>query len=75
MFSLNFLSLVALSSALIFTTGANAAECTVTHNDNGTDDSEHILKAFTDCATDSVITFSQANYSAWTPVSLTGLSE
>ncbi|KDR74055.1 hypothetical protein GALMADRAFT_212234 [Galerina marginata CBS 339.88] len=50
------------------------AECTVAHSgDDSTDDSSSILKAFTDCASDSVITFQQANYSAYTPVSLTNL--
>jgi len=48
-------------------------ECTVTHS-GVEDDSPAILKAFSDCQVDSVITFSQANYSAFTPVSLTGLS-
>lgn len=50
----------------------HSAECTVARS--GTeDDSPAILKAFTDCQVDSTITFSQANYSAFTPVSLTGL--
>ncbi|KAJ7581561.1 pectin lyase fold/virulence factor [Mycena floridula] len=53
--------------------GVQAAECTVSRNVNGSDDSHFILQAFTDCASDSVITFSKANYSALTPVSLTGL--
>ncbi|KAF7345078.1 Glycoside hydrolase family 28 protein [Mycena venus] len=48
--------------------------CTVQHNHNGTDDSAHILKAFKDCATDSVITFLPANYSAYTPITLAGLN-
>ncbi|KAJ7279087.1 pectin lyase fold/virulence factor [Mycena rebaudengoi] len=47
--------------------------CVVEHNRNGADDSPHILKAFSDCATNSVITFQAANYSAYTPVSLVGL--
>ncbi|KAJ7229494.1 pectin lyase fold/virulence factor [Mycena rebaudengoi] len=47
--------------------------CTVQHNHNGADDSPHILKAFKDCATDSVITFLPANYSAYTPITLAGL--
>jgi hypothetical protein len=48
--------------------------CTVQHNHNGADDSANILKAFKDCATDSVITFLPANYSAFTPITLAGLS-
>jgi len=48
-------------------------ECTVAHSETE-DDSPAILKAFSDCQVDSVITFSQANYSAYTPVSLIGLS-
>jgi len=48
-------------------------ECTVTHSEVE-DDSPAILKAFTDCQVDSVVTFSQANYSVFTPISLTGLS-
>ncbi|KAJ7269125.1 pectin lyase fold/virulence factor [Mycena rebaudengoi] len=48
--------------------------CTVQHNHNGADDSAHILKASKDCATDSVITFLPANYSAYTPITLAGLS-
>ncbi|KAJ6542736.1 pectin lyase fold/virulence factor [Mycena capillaripes] len=48
--------------------------CTVEHNRNGADDSAHILKAFKDCATDSVITFLPANYSAYTPITLAGLN-
>lgn len=52
---------------------AFSAECTVPHSVTE-DDSPAILKAFTDCQVDSVITFSNANYSAFTPVSLTGLS-
>lgn len=47
--------------------------CTVKHNKNGKDDSDNILKAFKDCATNSVITFDKVNYNAYTPVSLTGL--
>ncbi|KAF5343966.1 hypothetical protein D9756_011438 [Leucocoprinus leucothites] len=44
----------------------HSAECTVARS--GTeDDSPAILKAFTDCQVDSTITFSQANYSAFTP--------
>ncbi|KAJ7794678.1 pectin lyase fold/virulence factor [Mycena olivaceomarginata] len=48
--------------------------CTVQHNHNGADNSAHILKAFKDCATDSVITFLPANYSAYTPITLAGLN-
>jgi hypothetical protein len=48
--------------------------CTVQHNHNGADDSANILKAFKDCATDSVITFLPTNYSAFTPITLAGLS-
>ncbi|KAJ7200260.1 pectin lyase fold/virulence factor [Mycena rebaudengoi] len=48
--------------------------CTVQHNHNGADDSAHILKASKDCATDSVITFLPANYSAYTPITLAGLN-
>jgi len=48
-------------------------ECTVTHSEVE-DDSPAILKAFTDCQVDSVVTFSQVNYSVFTPISLTGLS-
>uniref|UniRef100_A0A0W0G391 galacturonan 1,4-alpha-galacturonidase n=1 Tax=Moniliophthora roreri TaxID=221103 RepID=A0A0W0G391_MONRR len=51
----------------------NAAECTVERNDDGSDDSQHILDAFEACKTDGTITFQQANYSAFTPISLTGL--
>ncbi|KAJ7145795.1 pectin lyase fold/virulence factor [Mycena epipterygia] len=47
--------------------------CTVKHNRNGADDSENILKAFKDCSTNSIITFSPANYSAYTPITLAGL--
>ncbi|KIY61614.1 glycoside hydrolase family 28 protein [Cylindrobasidium torrendii FP15055 ss-10] len=50
-----------------------AAECTVDHNDDGSDDTEHILKAFSDCKENSVITFQAANYSAYTPASFEGL--
>ncbi|KAL0952793.1 hypothetical protein HGRIS_007018 [Hohenbuehelia grisea] len=51
----------------------SAAECTVSHSNNGTDDSPSILQAFQECALNSVITFDRANYSAFTPISLTGL--
>ncbi|KXN82448.1 putative exopolygalacturonase C [Leucoagaricus sp. SymC.cos] len=69
-----------LSLSLLFLLGSPlvsrvySAECTVAHSlDADVDDSSAILKAFMDCQVDSVITFSQANYSAFTPVSLTGL--
>ncbi|KAK7029855.1 glycoside hydrolase family 28 protein [Favolaschia claudopus] len=48
--------------------------CTVKHNHDGSDDSANILHAFTACATDSVITFSPANYSAYTPITLARLN-
>ncbi|KAK0201042.1 pectin lyase fold/virulence factor [Desarmillaria ectypa] len=41
-------------------------------NDNDTDDSAFILKVFADCAEDSVMTFTEANYSAYTPMSFMG---
>ncbi|CAK5271405.1 unnamed protein product [Mycena citricolor] len=49
--------------------------CTVKHNRDGSDDSPNILAAFAECATNSLITFSRANYSAFTPVALTGLDD
>ncbi|CAA7262631.1 unnamed protein product [Cyclocybe aegerita] len=53
---------------------ANAAECTVEHSDDGAiDDSPALLKAFTDCALDSIILFERANYSVYTPVTLANL--
>jgi len=68
-----------LSRSFLFLVGTSlitkvfSAECTVPHL--GTeDDSPTILKAFSDCRVNSVITFSQANYSAFTPISLDGLS-
>ncbi|KAF8153996.1 pectin lyase fold/virulence factor [Crassisporium funariophilum] len=68
------LVLVAFLATLGFSGFSRAAECTVAHSDDGvTDDSPSIIKAFTDCATDSVITFAQANYSAYTPVTLANL--
>ncbi|KAF9444955.1 glycoside hydrolase family 28 protein [Macrolepiota fuliginosa MF-IS2] len=63
-------SFLLLAASLIPKT--RSAECTVAHSATE-DDSPSILKAFTDCQVDSVITFSKANYSASTPVSLTGL--
>jgi hypothetical protein len=54
---------------------AVGADCTVQRHTNGSDDSGFILQAFQDCMVDSVITFEKANYSAFTPISLTGLSE
>ncbi|KAJ7717574.1 pectin lyase fold/virulence factor [Mycena metata] len=47
--------------------------CTVKHNHDGADDTANILKAFKDCATDSIITFTATNYSAYTPITLAGL--
>ncbi|KAF9006976.1 pectin lyase fold/virulence factor [Cyathus striatus] len=47
--------------------------CTVERNNDGSDDSQLILKAFTDCAVDSTITFQRANYSAYTPITLSNL--
>ncbi|EKM76209.1 hypothetical protein AGABI1DRAFT_131529 [Agaricus bisporus var. burnettii JB137-S8] len=64
-----------LSSLLLLSlpiTRVLSAECTVSHS-GSEDDSPAILKAFSDCQVDSVITFQQANYSAFTPISLTGL--
>ncbi|KAJ7793013.1 hypothetical protein B0H14DRAFT_2623284 [Mycena olivaceomarginata] len=49
--------------------------CTVQKNRNGADDSANILKAFTDCATNSIITFLPTNYSAFTPITLAGLTD
>ncbi|KAL0571248.1 hypothetical protein V5O48_010718 [Marasmius crinis-equi] len=60
-----------LSHTLIQPT--HAAECMVASNDNGTDDSAHILQAFDACKENSIIHFEQKNYSAFTPVSLVGL--
>ncbi|TFK37604.1 pectin lyase fold/virulence factor [Crucibulum laeve] len=63
-----------LLSALWLLSVAYAAECSVEHADDATkDDSSSILKAFKDCAQDSTITFAQANYSAYTPITLAGL--
>jgi galacturan 1,4-alpha-galacturonidase len=69
MLSWLFLGLLVSSLVSVVYSG----ECTIVHSATE-DDSPAILKAFTDCQADSVITFSQANYSAFTPVSLTGLS-
>ncbi|KAG9217737.1 hypothetical protein CCMSSC00406_0003574 [Pleurotus cornucopiae] len=66
-------STLALLVSLSSIASVHAAECTVKHSDNGTDDSPSILQAFQECAIDSTITFESANYSAHTPVSLTGL--
>ncbi|KAJ7041156.1 pectin lyase fold/virulence factor [Mycena alexandri] len=52
---------------------APTKRCTVKHNHDGADDTANILKAFRDCATDSVITFAATNYSAYTPITLAGL--
>ena len=46
----------------------------VESNNNGQDDSEHILKAFETCKENGIIHFEQKNYSAFTPISMTGLS-
>ncbi|KAK0463055.1 pectin lyase fold/virulence factor [Desarmillaria tabescens] len=59
--------------AALIISSSRAAECTVERSDNGMDDSAFILKAFADCAEDSVITFTEANYSAYTPMSFTDL--
>ncbi|KAF4586193.1 hypothetical protein EYR38_010467 [Pleurotus pulmonarius] len=66
-------STLAILVSLFSIASVRAAECTVKHSDNGTDDSPSILQAFQECAIDSTITFESANYSAHTPVSLTGL--
>ncbi|KAJ8690609.1 hypothetical protein PTI98_012024 [Pleurotus ostreatus] len=66
-------STLALLVSLSSIASVHAAECTVKHSDNGTDDSPSILQAFQECAIDSTITFESANYSAHTPLSLTGL--
>ncbi|KAF9256201.1 putative endopolygalacturonase [Marasmius fiardii PR-910] len=50
-----------------------AAECVVEGNNDGTDDSQHILQAFESCKENGVIQFQQRNYSAYTPISLTDL--
>lgn len=65
--------LVGLVGLVFAGIGVSAGDCIVEHTDDGSDDSPSILKAFQDCAIDSTITFTQANYSAYTPVSLTGL--
>ncbi|PFH47436.1 glycoside hydrolase family 28 protein [Amanita thiersii Skay4041] len=57
---------------LTFLTSVKGAECTVSHS-NGSDDSPAILQAFKMCATDSMITFERANYSAYTPITLSNL--
>lgn len=50
-------------------------KCYVPNNpDPKVDDSPSILKTFQACASNSEIIFHRANYSAYTPVSLTGLS-
>ncbi|PPQ63463.1 hypothetical protein CVT24_004995 [Panaeolus cyanescens] len=65
-------ALIALFASFI---AVKAGECTVPASGDGiTDDSPAILKAFTDCQKDSIITFTAANYSAFTPISLTDLS-
>ena len=66
------LTLLALLSSIQQTI---AGECTVEYSGDGvTDDSPAIIKAFTECAVDSVITFAPANYSAYTPITLANLS-
>ena len=62
-----------LLAVLLFTL-ASAKECIVLHTE-GLDDSSNILAAFKECAQDSVITFQQTNYSAYTPVTLSELSK
>lgn len=62
-------------AAVAFVTYVQAADCTVSRNEDGSDDSSAILKAFSDCKEDSTITFQQGNYSVYTPVSLDNLSE
>jgi hypothetical protein len=59
--------------ALALAAVASAKECTVEYTE-GQDDSPAILSAFQECAQDSVITFQQKNYSAYTPVTLSNLS-
>ncbi|KAF8890677.1 pectin lyase fold/virulence factor [Infundibulicybe gibba] len=72
--ALRFIGLV-LAAFIIEAAGSTPKlkRCTVKHAGHNVDDSPAILRAFKDCASDSVITFSKANYSAFTPVSLTGL--
>ncbi|KAF9017680.1 pectin lyase-like protein [Hymenopellis radicata] len=67
-------SLLKASTILATVATTWAAECTVDRNTDGSDDTSFILKAFKDCSKDSVITFQQANYSAYTPMSFTDLS-
>ena len=70
--ALRTLSLLVMLSSI---QQAIAGECTVEYSGDGvTDDSPAILKAFTECAVDSVITFAPANYSAYTPITLNNLS-
>ncbi|EJD50151.1 hypothetical protein AURDEDRAFT_199573 [Auricularia subglabra TFB-10046 SS5] len=58
---------------LVLATIAAAKECIVAHVDADTDAAPAILDAFTECATNGLITFEQKNYTVGTPVSLTGL--
>ncbi|KAF9054257.1 pectin lyase fold/virulence factor [Panaeolus papilionaceus] len=68
-------ALIALWQVFASLTAVQAGDCTIPVSGDGiTDDSPAILKAFTDCQKDSIITFAPANYSAFTPISLTGLS-
>ncbi|EIN08863.1 pectin lyase-like protein [Punctularia strigosozonata HHB-11173 SS5] len=71
--SLFFAKFATALLVLSLNVGTHAAECVVPHNENGTDDSPAILEAFTTCAEDSVITFQQKNYSAYTPMSWVNL--
>ena len=69
-------SLLLLATSLAALRSVHGLECTVERsNDDAVDDSAFILDAFTKCAEDSVITFSKANYSAYTPVTLANLSK
>lgn len=68
------LSLLAISLAALQT--VHGLECTVDRsNDDAVDDSASIVDAFAKCAEDSVITFTKANYSAYTPITLANLSK
>ncbi|KAF9529082.1 pectin lyase fold/virulence factor [Crepidotus variabilis] len=59
----------------LVSTQTYAVQCLVpTNGDGETDDSPSILKAFANCATDSTVVFSAANYSVFTPISLLNLS-
>lgn len=68
------LYLLAISLAALYS--VHGLECTVERSsDDAVDDSASILDAFTKCAEDSVITFQKANYSAYTPITLSNLSK